>query len=501
MGDERDPGLPIKLEPCSNSEFVPPPPSALVRETVRRARQMSEERALKLGMPRREFLLSSMGAATTLAALAACSNDASNGENGGTFDIPEEATIDPDAALEVLGSDQPVIDVQTHFLDDSPDVADLSGLFINLRDDCDEDDPRACFTTERWIEEVFGRSDTTMAVLSALPIPEGADPLSAEIMDAARRQLEELCDNEHRVLVQGHAQPNQGELQAHFDAMEEEAERYPIVAWKTYTHAGAGWSLDDSITDESLSQPLGEAFLAKVEEMHAGGRGPNIVCVHKGLNLGLNDNPIYHQANDVGPAAAAHPDLRFCIYHSGFESSVSEGPYDPDAPNDGIDLLIESLEDAGVGPGGNVYAELGATWRAVMQDPDTAAHVLGKLLLAVGEDRILWGTDSIWFGSPQDQIQALRTFQISEEYQERYGYPALTEEIKAKIFWRNAAQLHGIDAYRLTCDAAAVDPAERDEARRATRLANRTYGPKTAELSRRVFLSAHPWAASPGSTV
>lgn len=28
--------------------------------------------------------------------------------------------------------------------------------------------------------------------------------------------------------------------------------------------------------------------------------------------------------------------------------------------------------------------------------PLEAAHVLGKLLLAVGEDRILWGTDSVW---------------------------------------------------------------------------------------------------------
>lgn len=488
MGDERDPGLPIKLEPCSNTEFAPPPPSELVRETVRRARRMCEERALKLGMPRREFLLSSMGAATTLAALAACSDDSSNGTSGGTFEVPEEATIDPEAALEMLGSDQPIIDVQTHFLDDSPDVSDLSNLFLGFRPECDPEDPRACFTTDRWIEEVFGRSDTTMAVLSALPIPEGADPLSAEIMDAARRQLEEICDSEGRVLVQGHAQPNQGELQAKFDAMEEEAQRYPVVAWKTYTHAGTGWTLDDS-----AGEPIGEAFLAKVEEM-----GIDIVCVHKGFNLGLNDNPVFHQARDVGPAARNHPDLRFCIYHSGFETSVAEGPYDPDAPNDGVDLLIKSLEDNAIEPGGNVYAELGGTWRSVMQDPDTAAHVLGKLLLAVGEDRILWGTDSIWFGSPQDQIQALRTFQISEEFQERYGYPQLTDELKAKIFWRNAAQLHGIDVYRLTCDAAATDPASREEARRATRLSNATYGPKTAELSRRMFLAAHPWAL-PGS--
>ena len=49
--------------------------------------------------------------------------------------------------------------------------------------------------------------------------------------------------------------------------------------------------------------------------------------------------------------------------------------------------------------------------------------MLGKLLKYVGEERVLWGTDSIWFGTPQDQIQAMRTFQISEQLQEQHGYP------------------------------------------------------------------------------
>src|SRR5690606_10378378 len=136
---------------------------------------------------------------------------------------------------------------------------------------------------------------------------------------------------------------------------------------------------------------------------------------------------------DIGPAAAAHPDLSFVAYHSGFETGVREGALDPANPSGGVDRLVLSLADAGVGPGSNVYAELGSTWRTVMGDPDQAAHVLGKLLLAVGEDNLLWGTDSIWYGSPQDQIQAFRAFEISAEAQERFGYPALTPEVKAKV--------------------------------------------------------------------
>ena len=61
-----------------------------------------------------------------------------------------------------------------------------------------------------------------------------------------------------------------------------------------------------------------------------------------------------------------------------------------------------------------------------MRDPDEAAHVLGKLLERVGDDRVLWGTDSIWYGSPQNQIEAFRNFQISNEFQDTFGYPELT---------------------------------------------------------------------------
>jgi hypothetical protein len=126
-----------------------------------------------------------------------------------------------------------------------------------------------------------------------------------------------------------------------------------------------------------------------------------------------------------------------------------------------------------------------------MGQPEAAAHILGKLLKAVGEDRVVWGTDSIWYGSPQDQIQAFRSFKISEEFQETYGYPELTDEIKHKILWRNSAKLYNIDVARVPCE---VDAAGREEARMSTSLGNWTYGPQTATASRRQFMADHPWA-------
>jgi uncharacterized protein len=478
VADLGDPGLPIKLGPCSNGEYPPRPASPVAREAARRARRLSEDNARRLGLSRREFLLSAMGAATGLVALAACSSDESGGRAGGSYDVPEDATTDPDVATSVLGGDEPVIDVQTHFLE-YPEGAEASfGLgFPQAR--CGEDDPADCFRIDRWIDEVFGRSDTTVAVLSAVPVRGEPDPLSADLMARARDELAALC-GEGRVLVQGHGVPNVGDLGAALAAMEDEAARHPLVAWKAYTHAGPPWRLDDADPD---GVPVGEAFLDKVDEL-----GVDVVCVHKGLSGG---DPFASPA-DVGPAAAARPHLRFCVYHSGFETGVTEGPYDPAAPNGGADRLVASLAGAGVGPAGNVYAELGSTWRAVMGSPDEAAHLLGKLLLAVGEDNVLWGTDSIWYGSPQDQIQAFRTFTISPELQERHGYPALTDEVRSKVLWRNAARLHGLDPATLPCRPGA---GEAEAQRRSSPLGNRLYGPRTAAGARRLFLAEHPWAA------
>jgi hypothetical protein len=69
----------------------------------------------------------------------------------------------------------------------------------------------------------------------------------------------------------------------------------------------------------------------------------------------------------------------------------------------------------------------------------------------VGEDNVLWGTDCLFYGSPQPMIQAMRSFQISTEFQERYGYPKLTKELKAKILGLNGAKLYGVEPNTQEC--------------------------------------------------
>jgi predicted TIM-barrel fold metal-dependent hydrolase len=164
--------------------------------------------------------------------------------------------------------------------------------------------------------------------------------------------------------------------------------------------------------------------------------------------LGLD--PKFASPDDVGIVAKAYPDVNFLIYHSGFDTTMTEGPYNPMNPV-GTDRLIKSLQDNGVAPNSNVYAELGSTWKYTMPTPDAAAHVLGKLLKYVGEDRVVWGTDSLFYGGPQDQIVGFRAFQISQQFQDMYGYPALTQAIKDKIFGLNAASVYGVDVTKMRC--------------------------------------------------
>jgi hypothetical protein len=63
----------------------------------------------------------------------------------------------------------------------------------------------------------------------------------------------------------------------------------------------------------------------------------------------------------------------------------------------------------------------------------------------LGEDRIVFGSDSLWYGSPQWQYEALWRFEIPNEIRHRYGYPKLTHRAKRKILGLNSARLYGLE--------------------------------------------------------
>jgi hypothetical protein len=73
--------------------------------------------------------------------------------------------------------------------------------------------------------------------------------------------------------------------------------------------------------------------------------------------------------------------------------------------------------------------------------------LLGTLIKGMGADHVLWGTDSVWYGSPQWQIEALRRIEIPEDLRSKHGFAALGAAdgpIKNALLGYNAARLYGI---------------------------------------------------------
>ena len=473
--------LPIKLDTTSNGEFLPVPLSRANRQANHLAHEAAGWHAKRLAMGRRDFLLSSCGAASTL--LAFNTANAAAGRTGGFFDLPAVAATEPAVAAAKLETGEFIFDVQGHYVDPTEawlKVAPESAFSWAPKAGCalaDGKTPRshlACLAPEEFVKDVFLDSDTDMMVLSFVPSRRDASPLEVESADNVRRIVDRMEGN-HRLMIHGRVNPNQpGDL----EDMPRLKEKFGVCAWKTYTQWGVdgkGFYLDDEV---------GIRFVEEARRL-----GVKVICVHKGLPFG-RESYEHSQCRDIGPIAKRFPDVSFLIYHSGFVAEVEEKAYGQNAGGDGIDTLIRSLEESGIRPGSNVYAELGSTWRFLMRDPEQAAHGIGKLLKHCGPDNVLWGTDSIWYGSPQDQIQAFRVFQIAPQFREKFGYPEITPALRAKIFGLNAMRPYGISAeemkLRARRDAVA---AERVAYREQPEPHFRTRGPKT----RREFLNVLGW--------
>jgi len=468
--------LPIKLDTTTNGEFAPVPLSPVHRLARAWAMEAATANAKRLGVSRRAFLVSACGAAATLGAMNAAF--ATQGPRGGWYDIDREAALDGALARSTLDKQDFVFDVQGHFVDPtgawtrSGNTEGFRG-FARMGGCADAEAPGTaylkCVGPDTFVRDVFMDSDTDLVVLSFVPSTREGEPLKIEEA-AATAAIVERLDGMHRVYLHGRVNPNQaGDL----EAMDMLAERWKVSAWKTYTQwgpDGRGFFLDDE-TGTKLCE-------------NARRLGIRTIAVHKGLPFGQRSYE-HSTCVDVGRVAKRYPDLDFLIYHSGFVTGAAEGPYD-ERRTDGIDALCTSLMRNGIKPGGNVYAELGSTWRFLMRDPDSAAHGLGKLLKYCGEDNVLWGTDSIWYGSPQDQIQAFRVFQISDALVAKHGYPRLTPALRAKVFGRNALRIYKVAddvlKHHLPRDRVAR---EREDYRNDPDPSFATYGPRT----RRAFLA------------
>jgi hypothetical protein len=367
---------------------------------------------------------------------------------GGFYAVAAEAESDDDVAAAAFAGPSPVIDVQTHLVRPSRLTTHGAKMLLGFLRMVEPDrwsepfDPDL-LAAPAWASTVFSGSETALALLTSPPGLPGQGVIDNPDIAAARELIDRYAGT-NRLLTHAIVHPNAGGGELNHDELDRMVEWSSVLkpaGWKTYTlwdppgvkSDSPGWFFDD---------PVGEAFLEHVEAI-----GPHIVCTHKGLAGPITmKNPPTASPRDIGPAARAHRGIQFVVYHSGYDLDPTgqEGAHEDD-PDRGVSRLVTSLADSGIGPGENVWAELGSTWFLMLRRPQEAAHVLGKLLAAVGPDRIVWGTDSVWYGDPQPLIDAFRAFRIPEWMQERYGYPALTPDRIDAILGRNAVALYGVE--------------------------------------------------------
>ena len=465
---------PMPTQVVSNEEILPRPQSKNQRAVESLTMEWGEANAKKVGMDRRSFMRSTMGMATALLA--------SNHVYGPYWEVHAEEALDPAATDEKYPKGEYfVMDVQAHFTNSWEVAADagrlteaepggptrdrgfrsrefLGNMGFELGNDLE------AYSFSNFIKEMFFDSETAMVVISGVParekqrdeqgnVLEGMERSQASLpswlMSQRKKDINELAQSQ-RSLCQGNCAPNhywdrrlnQPDYPALFEQIEREIKLYGIDSWKWYCHtdpgrSGGGFQLDDEMSAK---------FYQKSREL-----GMKRISVHKGFSyqsrtLGGLANP-----KDVEKAALENPDFTFVVYHS----ALKHGPNEPDYealnkfdPKTGDfawhDVLIDiKRRNPGIT---NVYPEIGSSFGLLaIEHPVMCQHLMGKNIKHYGSDHVVWGTDCLWWGSPQWAIDLWKRFQFTDEMTEKFGYEKLTKQDKANVFGLNAARIYDVD--------------------------------------------------------
>jgi len=244
-------------------------------------------------------------------------------------------------------------------------------------------------------------------------------------LDAVERQYELVQLFPERVIFCGGTDPVLRGLNAAMHDIDHQVRDLGAVSIKFYTgHSrGQSWRMDDP----KLAYPLYERMLE---------HGVSLAQVHKGNPLGPEPLTAL-QAHDVGAAALDFPEMRFIIHHLGV-------PYEDET------IMIAARLP-------NVYLSTSTWINSIGIAPRLTAERLGKILQQVGPDRVLWGSEAPLGPDPQSLLEACWNFQIPEDLQRGYGYPAITAEDRVKIFGANMLKLLGMDYAPPKFESPAVD--------------------------------------------
>jgi predicted TIM-barrel fold metal-dependent hydrolase len=443
---------PIPTRMVSNGEFNPLPQTGQQRQFEARLKDIAETNGKRLGMDRRHFLRTSCGMAAAFLAL--------NDVFGRVFEVSPAEAAEP-AAAEARAqryARQFVFDDQVHFVKDDYQVKDILGLakYANqywnpgfLKDSYGLSLDRYKF--DNFLKEVYLDSDTRIALLSGAPFDNPAEWfLTNDQIKQAADTVNSIAGTT-RLLYHSVITPRQPGWMEEVDRC---IEQVKPNSWKGYTIGDPlnvtttkyPWRLDD----EKVVYPFYEKAVKA---------GITTVCIHKGLLPKDYRTAIpgeawkYADVDDLPKAAKDWPRINFVIYHSALQPFQES----PDVPLAQFERTgyIRWVSDLAAIPAKygvhNVYADIGTSFAmSATANPRFCAAFMGTLIKGLGHDHVFWGTDSVWYGSPQWQIEALRRLEIPEDMQKKHGFAALGPAdgpVKTAIFGGNAAQFYKIERH------------------------------------------------------
>jgi uncharacterized protein len=438
---------PIPTQVVSNGEYLPPPQTETQKRLERRIYELADIHGKRLGLGRRQFLRTACGMAAAFVAMKEVF-----GVN--VFQVDEAEAREPELMLaraQALAG-QFIFDDQTHFVRDDFEHKELLGLgefaAQHWNPKLTEGGPLtlAQYKFQSYVKEIFYDSDTNIALLSGAPFD---DPtwwlLSNEQIVRARDMINDFAGS-RRMLAHTVITPKQPGWEEEVDKA---IEVYKPNSWKSYTIGDPlapskyPWRLDD----EKVMYPFYEKAVKA---------GITTICIHKGLLPPDYEKSFanvwqYATVDDIPKAAKDWPQMKFVVYHSALRPFLelpdqAWAEFEASGRIKWASDLADIPSKHGVT---NVYGELGTSFaNSAVTNPRFAAALVGTLVKGLGADHVVWGTDTLWYGSPQWQIEAMRRLEIPEDMQKKYGFAALggaNSATKQMIFGANSVRIYGIN--------------------------------------------------------
>ena len=445
---------PIPTQIVSSDEFYPDPQNERQREVEDRLLAMADELGSKQGIDRRRFFQTAAGMAASFVAM--------NEVYGPLFDVTKAEAATSAMAEERAAAykDQFIMDMHTHFLRDDTRIM----TFVNMRNAVGKagwnkelagrEQTIEDLKFDNYKKEIFLDSDTKIALISSAPSDIEQDWfLTNEQMAEARKKINDEAGS-RRVYCHAIFTPGQPDWLDKLDAAlalkPESCKGYTIGDNTHKDISRYPWRMDDEKV----------AYKGYEKMVQAGIKN---VCVHKGLFPPGVEKQFpnlrgFADVADVGQAAKDWPQLNFIIYHSAYrhvggDPKVALAEFERTGRIAWTSDLADIPAQYGVN---NVYGDVGQLFATTLvAEPNVCAALMGMLIKGLGVDHVCWGTDALWTGAPQWQIEGLRRLEIPEVMQKKHGFSPLGPAdgpVKTAIFGGNNARLYGIEPKKTQLD-------------------------------------------------